>query len=99
LLLANYINLIYRFVRLVRSGGVHYLAGGCRFVPDLEDVSGLSHSVSDELDGKTYFSQELEKATQSVDLSLKTLTSTFSGGVDYFKLLVDAFRSAFRNDT
>jgi hypothetical protein len=82
----------FRFVRLVKSGGAHFLAGGCQFVPDFEDVPQLDEMpVHQELPA---WKKEVEEAAKTVDSSLKTLTSSFSGGVQYFKLLVGAFSAA-----
>ncbi|XP_035708903.1 WASH complex subunit 4 isoform X3 [Folsomia candida] len=93
------------FVRLVRSGGLHYLAGGCRFIPDLDDISAFSISsgekgVTSEIYSATDEETEL-KVTQHLELAIKGVDSTLSkffGGEDYFGLLVKAFRAGCMHD-
>lgn len=87
-----------RFVRLVRSGGLHYLAGGCRFIPDLDDISGFNTEEkgdsgdmksTEEDENEMQIAKQRELAVKGVD---STITKLF-GGDDYFGLLVKAFRA------
>jgi len=73
------------------------LAAGCRFLPDLEDITEFSEmlkTVPGEEGISTPRDQQLQTSAINLDSSIKILTSSFSGGVDYFKLLVGAFQAA-----
>ncbi|CAL8084419.1 unnamed protein product [Orchesella dallaii] len=83
------------FVRLVRSGGSHFLAGGYQFVPDLQDITQFSELVDSvtELEPSSW-SNDIKNAAAGIDCAIKTLSNSFSDGIDYFKLLVNAFQPA-----
>jgi len=82
---------------LVRSGGLHFLAGGCRFVPDLEDIADFGAMSHTEGESTSDSNEEIKHSSQIIEAALKTLTSSFSGGVNYFHLLVSAFQTACRD--
>lgn len=81
------------------------MAGGCRFIPDLDDISAFSISsgekgVTSEIYSATDEETEL-KVTQHLELAIKGVDSTLSkffGGEDYFGLLVKAFRAGCMHD-
>jgi hypothetical protein len=76
------------------------LAAGCRFVPDLEyieDFPDLLVNLNSDIPTSPVWQEELRSASSRLDSSLKTLTSSFNGGVDYFKLLASAFAGPCRD--
>lgn len=81
-------------MRLVRSGGSHYLAGGYQFVPDLQDITQFSELLDSSALEASSWTPEIHAATLGIDSAIKTLSTSFSDGVDYFKLLVNAFQPA-----
>jgi hypothetical protein len=82
-----------RFVRLLRSGRLHHLAGGIRFVPDLDDISGFKITDQDEENDDSPALKELNSAVKSVDSALQQLfIGNDSENKDYFIILVKAFK-------
>ncbi|ODM98870.1 WASH complex subunit 7 [Orchesella cincta] len=92
-ILISHIGNALGFVRLVRSGGSHFLAGGYQFVPDLQDITLFSELVESatELEPSSW-SNDIKSAAVGIDSAIKTLSNSFSDGIDYFKLLVNAFQ-------
>lgn len=73
----------------MRSGRLHFLASGCRFIPELSDDMDFAEMKAwpdDEL-----LQTELSNAAGALEDALKSLLSSVSGGVNYFELLVTAF--------
>eukprot|EP00794_Sanderia_malayensis_P006146 gene6146-6852_t len=80
------------YIRMIRSGGLHYVSNAVRFVPDLEDIVSFEELATEaKLPGET-----LESA-KKVDGAISDLTKNFAEGTEYFKMLVDVFTSQFRD--
>lgn len=77
-----------RYVRLVRSGGMHASSNSLSFLPetDLE--------FADRCEG---LSRETAVAAERLDRVVQSLASNFADGSHYFRMLVDVFASDFRN--
>lgn len=80
------------YVRMIRSGGRHCCADATVFLPNLEVEKSFKHLCDDsELSSSTI------QAAQNLDENIASLTSNFTQGTEYFKLLVDVFAPVFRN--
>lgn len=80
------------YVRLIRSGGLHASSNAVSFLPDIEKTvpfealcRGLNYSV------------ETQAAAKRLEDDIANLVRNFTEGIQYFKLLVDVFTSAFRD--
>ncbi|XP_070159198.1 WASH complex subunit 4 [Polyergus mexicanus] len=80
------------YVRLIRSGGLHASSNAVSFLPDIEKTvpfealcRGLNYSV------------ETQAAAKRLEDDIADLVRNFTEGIQYFKLLVDVFTSAFRD--
>ncbi|KAL6426614.1 hypothetical protein ACFW04_009190 [Cataglyphis niger] len=80
------------YVRLIRSGGLHASSNAVSFLPDIEKTvpfevlcRGLNYSV------------ETQAAARRLEDDIADLVRNFTEGIQYFKLLVDVFTSAFRD--
>ncbi|XP_072745754.1 WASH complex subunit 4 [Anoplolepis gracilipes] len=80
------------YVRLIRSGGLHASSNAVSFLPDIEKTvpfetlcRGLNYSV------------ETQAASRRLEDDIADLVRNFTEGIQYFKLLVDVFTSAFRD--
>lgn len=81
------------YVRLVRSGGLHCSSNAARFIPDLQDVVSLVQLCED-----AHVSAETIRAAENLDAVINSLTRNFHQDTDYFKLLVDVFAPALRDN-
>ncbi|XP_014482961.1 PREDICTED: WASH complex subunit 7 [Dinoponera quadriceps] len=80
------------YVRLIRSGGLHASSNAVSFLPDIERTvpfeslcRGLNYSAS------------TQAAAGRLEADIADLVRNFTEGIQYFKLLVDVFASAFRD--
>ena len=88
-----------RFVRLVSSGQLHFLADGCRFIPDLDDIPEFSVMVReahDNVGASAELKEQIQMASSNVDSALKCLSSAVTDGVDYLRLLANGFAGPLR---
>ena len=98
------------YVRLMRSGGLRYIANSIKFVPDLRFFTLLSFSFSllfiarfrrisnfKEMAEEGELSKEARDAAENLDSVLSSLQKHFSEGSDYFKMLTKVFTKEFRN--
>jgi len=74
------------FVRMVRSGGLQFLSGAIKFVPDLENIEKFDAMCEAEK-----LSAETINAAANMDEAIGHLTKNFAEGSDYFKKLVHVF--------
>eukprot|EP00163_Fabomonas_tropica_P009505 TRINITY_DN1931_c0_g1_i1.p1 TRINITY_DN1931_c0_g1~~TRINITY_DN1931_c0_g1_i1.p1 ORF type:complete len:1034 (-),score=307.02 TRINITY_DN1931_c0_g1_i1:86-3187(-) len=81
------------YVRMVRSGGVHYLSNAIKFVPDLREIIEF-----EELAAKESLSVETVEACKNLDAVIENLSSKFAEGTDYFQVLVEVFAEGMRSD-
>eukprot|EP00111_Clytia_hemisphaerica_P017411 TCONS_00051483-protein len=80
------------YIRMIRSGGIHFVGNAVRFLPDLDDIINFEELVS-EAD----LSTESKEAAKNVDTAILNLTKNFAQGTEYFKILVDVFSAEFRD--
>jgi len=80
------------YIRLVRSGGLHYISNAIKFVPDLQNITKY-----EELFSKENLSTEAVAAAKYLDIAIDGLAKNFAEGTEYFKMLVQVFSSEFRN--
>lgn len=80
------------YVRLIRSGGNRCLSQGTCFIPDLAEVELLN-----ELTANKMFRNASSSSVEFVLKDLNGFTEHFENTTEYFKLLVAAFLSHFRN--
>ena len=93
--------IICRFVRLVRSGGLHFLASGCKFVPDLDDIPNFTEMTQEAHENQVQeknsgMYEEIVKGSANLDAALKSLSSV-SDGVDFLRLLANGFAGPCRD--
>ena len=74
------------FVRMVRSGGLQFLSGAIKFVPDLRDIKEFDQQCEAEK-----LSAETITAAANMDSAISHLSKNFAEGSDYFKKLVNVF--------
>jgi len=80
------------YVRLVRSGGLYYVANAIKYVPDIQDIPPF-----EELVIKENLSPETVVAAKMLDQAVGSLSKNFAEGTEYFKMLVSVFAGEFRN--
>ena len=78
-----------RYVRMVRSAGMHHCAEAVKFVPDLHKVPQFTPLVGP--DGANLSAGTVRAAT-NLDAVVATLTQNFVDGRDYFAVLVNVFK-------
>ncbi|KOC69164.1 WASH complex subunit 7 [Habropoda laboriosa] len=80
------------YVRLIRSGGLHASANAISFLPN------INSSMPFELMCKNLnYSATTQAAAKCLENDIANLVRNFTEGIQYFKLLVDVFASAFRD--
>lgn len=80
------------YVRLIRSGGLHASSNAISFLPN------INSSVPFELMCKNLnYSETTQTAAKCLENDIANLVRNFTEGIEYFKLLVDVFASAFRD--
>ncbi|OAD55585.1 WASH complex subunit 7 [Eufriesea mexicana] len=80
------------YVRLIRSGGLHASSNAISFLPN------NNSSVPFELMCKNLnYSSTTQAAAKCLENDIANLVRNFTEGIQYFKLLVDVFASAFRD--
>jgi len=80
------------YIRMIRSGGFHYVSNAIKFVPDLQDILPFHDLVS-----KEHLSPEAQQAAKNLDSTVDNLAKNFAEGTEYFKMLVQVFAEEFRN--
>ncbi|EGC29177.1 hypothetical protein DICPUDRAFT_43212 [Dictyostelium purpureum] len=91
-LLITHIGNAMGYIRLVRSGGLHYCSNAIKFVPDLKNIPKFEDLVS-----KDRLSSDTLDASKNLDSILQNLSNNLSEGTEYFKMLVQVFATEFRN--
>jgi WASH complex subunit 7 len=81
------------YVRMVRSGGLLYLANAIKFVPDLKNITPFAPLVE-----KAALPKETVEAARNLDSIVENLSSKFSQGTDYFAVLVEIFTQEMKSD-
>lgn len=80
------------YVRLIRSGGLHASSNAVSFLPNIDS------SIPFELMCKNLnYSATTQAAAKCLENDIANLVRHFTEGIQYFKLLVDVFASAFRD--
>lgn len=80
------------YVRLIRSGGLHASSNAISFLPDINSsVSFVSFCKN------LNYSPTTQAAAKRLEDDITNLVRNFTEGIQYFKLLVDVFASAFRD--
>lgn len=80
------------YVRMIRSGGMHWCSDSLNFIPDLEDIFCYGEACRTEK-----LSETTCEAAERLDHVISDLTQNFAEGTQYFKLLVEVFANDFRN--
>merc|ERR1712164_220526 len=73
------------FVRMVRSGGLQFLSGAIKFVPETM-IDKFETVCSEEK-----LSTETVSAAANMDTAIEHLNKNFAEGSDYFKKLMSVF--------
>lgn len=80
------------YVRLIRSGGLHASSNAVSFLPNIDS------SIPFELMCKNLnYSATTQAAAKCLENDIANLVRHFTEGIQYFKLLVNVFASAFRD--
>jgi WASH complex subunit 7 len=74
------------YVRMVRAGGLRYIADAIKFVPDLDNIENFEELVKEE-----NLSPETQDAARNLTKVLTNLRQKFAEGSDYFKVLEQVF--------
>ncbi|XP_071559559.1 WASH complex subunit 4 [Temnothorax nylanderi] len=80
------------YVRLIRSGGLHASSNAVSFLPDIERTVPF-----ESLCRGLNYSATTQAAARRLENDIADLVRNFTEGIQYFKLLVDVFASAFRD--
>ncbi|XP_032667669.1 WASH complex subunit 4 [Odontomachus brunneus] len=80
------------YVRLIRSGGLHASSNAVSFLPDIERTVPF-----ESLCRGLNYSAITQAAAGRLEADIADLVRNFTEGIQYFKLLVDVFASAFRD--
>ena len=80
------------YVRMIRSGGMHWCSDSLNFIPDLEEIYQYGNACRTE-----GLSETTCESAERLDQVIKDLTQNFAEGTQYFKLLVEVFANDFRN--
>ncbi|KYQ93354.1 hypothetical protein DLAC_06026 [Tieghemostelium lacteum] len=80
------------YIRLVKSGGLHYCSNAIKFVPDLKKIPKFEDLVK-----KAELSPETVDSSVYLDEVVSNLSANVSEGTEYFKMLVNVFASEFRS--
>ncbi|XP_077254951.1 strumpellin and WASH-interacting protein [Temnothorax americanus] len=80
------------YVRLIRSGGLHASSNAVSFLPDIERTVTF-----ESLCRGLNYSATTQAAARRLENDIADLVRNFTEGIQYFKLLVDVFASAFRD--
>ncbi|KYN18860.1 PREDICTED: WASH complex subunit 7 [Trachymyrmex cornetzi] len=80
------------YVRLIRSGGLHASSNAISFLPDIEKTVPF-----ESLCRGLNYSATTQAAAKRLENDIADLVRNFTEGIQYFKLLVDVFASAFRD--
>eukprot|EP01137_Pigoraptor_chileana_P013132 Opistho-2@66313 len=80
------------YIRMIRSGGLHYCSDAIRFVPDLEDIVSFEELVKQE-----GLQADVVHAARNLDATLTNLSKNFAEGTEYFEMLVDVFAPELRD--
>jgi len=81
------------FVRMVRSGGLQYLSGAIKFVPDLTDILNFEKECQEDK-----LSEDTTTAAKNLDAAIDHLLQNFAEGSDYIKMLVQVFAGHINGD-
>lgn len=79
------------YVRLIRSGGLHACSNAISFLPNI-NASTSFETMCKNLD----YSETTQVAAKRLEDDIGNLVRNFTEGIQYFKILVDVFSSAFR---
>ncbi|XP_011157073.1 WASH complex subunit 4 [Solenopsis invicta] len=80
------------YVRLIRSGGLHASSKAVSFLSDIERTVPF-----ESLCRGLNYSATTQAAARRLENDIADLVRNFTEGIQYFKLLVDVFASAFRD--
>ena len=93
-ILVTHIGNAMGYVRMIRSGGLHFVSNSIRFIPNIEDEApNFEISAS-----KDNMPEESVAAAQTFDRVIENVVKNFSDGNNYFQLLVNVFNTQL-NDT
>ncbi|XP_063704330.1 WASH complex subunit 4 [Culicoides brevitarsis] len=80
------------YVRMVRSGAIHFTADASTFLPELDE--NLKFVFLAKENG---LSRTTIEAAEDLEANIENISKTYAEGDEYFKLLVDTFAPFFRN--
>lgn len=80
------------YVRLIRSGGLHACSNAISFLPNISSTTQFE-SMCKNLN----YSITTQTAAKRLEDDVSNLVRNFTEGIQYFKLLVEVFASAFQN--
>ncbi|XP_033225623.1 WASH complex subunit 4 isoform X2 [Belonocnema kinseyi] len=80
------------YVRLIRSGGLHACSNAISFLPNINSKTPFE-AICKEFN----YSTTTQAAARRLEDDIVNLVTNFTEGIQYFKLLVDVFSSAFRD--
>ena len=86
-ILVTHIGNAMGYVRMIRSGGLHFVSNSIRFIPNIESEAPNFEALAI----KENFREETIEAAKTFDHVLDNLVKNFSDGNNYFQLLVNVF--------
>ena len=93
-ILVTHIGNAMGYVRMIRSGGLHFVSNSIRFIPNIENEA----PNFEELATLESMAKESIESGKTFDQVLENLVKNFSDGNNYFQLLVNVFGKQL-NDT
>lgn len=67
------------YIRMIRSGGLHYCSDAIRFVPDLDVIPSFSDFIE-----SARLSEQCVVAARNLDAVITNLSHNFAEGTEYF---------------
>jgi len=86
-ILVTHIGNAMGYVRMIRSGGLHFVSNSIRFIPNIENEAPNFESLA----MKENMPKESIDCAKTFDHVLDNLVKNFSDGNNYFQLLVNVF--------
>jgi WASH complex subunit 7 len=68
------------YIRMIRSGGLYYIANAIRFVPDLNSIPTYTQLLQDQ-----GLSEETNVSAKNLDAAVNNLHKNFNEGTEYFR--------------
>eukprot|EP01156_Anaeramoeba_ignava_P010318 Anaeramoba_ignava/a479362_86.p1 GENE.a479362_86~~a479362_86.p1 ORF type:complete len:1184 (-),score=304.20 a479362_86:2743-5994(-) len=80
------------YVRMIRSGGLHFISNAAKFIPDITETVLFGQGADED-----HLSPQTVDAGNNLDSVIKNISHFLGEGSDYFRELVKTFAKPFRD--